>query len=193
MPMWRDVFRDAEDGRAPAQAALADPVCTEGRTPLRTTCAADAVAAFGLLQEACVGPLAADGVRIAWIPPGERPWNGLESAEKTASWKWYVDRLDADPDPTPEEYWKQRRRAETAMYRYAWRVMRCAALPESALAWFGNLPTPTGELGDRNQSKALYRFAARHGVEWAEARRRLLPTLTTGPPQVLDDFQATSE
>lgn len=98
-----------------------------------------------------------------------------------------MDRLDADPDLTPQDYWKKRRRAETAMYRYAWRVMRCAALPEAVLSWFGNLPTPTGELGDDKQSKALYRFAARHGVEWAGARLHLLPTIRTGPYQVLEE------
>lgn len=187
MPRWRDVFGDAEAGRALAEAALADPACAEGRPPQRAACAADAAAAAGLLQEACVKPLALDGIRNPWAWPGEKPWNRVEPAEKTEIWRRRVDRLDADPDLTPEEYWKKRRRAETAMYRYAWRVMRCAALPEPVLSWFGKLPTPSGEVGDDKQSKALYRFAARHGVEWAGARLDLLPTTRTGPYQVLEE------
>ncbi|MDE0036350.1 MAG: hypothetical protein OXU77_02190 [Gammaproteobacteria bacterium] len=174
MPMWRDVFGDAETDRVRAEAALADPTCAEGRTPLGGACAPDAVAAAGLMQEACVKPLAAEGVRNPWIPPGEKPWNRIDPAEKTEIWRWYVEQLDADPDLTTEEYWKKRRRAETAMYRYAWRVMRCATLPESVLSWFGTLPTPTGEVGDDTQAIELYRFASRHGVEWAEARQRML-------------------
>ena len=189
MPRWRDVFGDAEAGRALAEAALADPACAEGRPPQRAACAADAVAAAGLLQEACVMPLVLGGTRNPWASPAgsDGPVRFFEPAEKTEIWRRRVDRLDADPDLTPEEYWKKRRRAETAMYRYAWRVMRCAALPEPVLSWFGKLPTPTGELGDDKQSKALYRFAARHGVEWAGARLDLLPTIRTGPYQVLEE------
>ena len=189
MPTWLDVFGDAEAARTRAEAALADPACTEGPAPRRAACAAGAVAAVGLLQEACVKPLAADGIRNPWARPagGDGPVRFFEPAEKTEIWMRRVGRLDADPDLTVEEYWKKRRRAETAMYRYAWRVMRCAALPESVLAWFGKLPTPSGELGDDKQSKALYAFAARHGVGWAEARLRILPTLRSGPRQVLED------
>ncbi|MDE0660244.1 MAG: hypothetical protein F4029_18205 [Gammaproteobacteria bacterium] len=189
MPTWRDVFGDVEADRPRAEAALADPACA-GRAPRRAACAADAVAAAGLLQEACVKPLAAEGIRNPWASPAgsDGPVRFFEPAEKTEIWRRRVDRLDANPDLTPEEYWKKRRRAETAMYRYAWRVMRCATLPESVLSWFAKLPTPTGELGDDKQSKALYRFASRHGVEWAEARLRLLPTIRSGPPQVLDDY-----
>ena len=188
MPTWRDVFGDAEADRARAEAALADVVCSEGGDGARRiACAADAVAAAGLLQEACVKPLAADGLRIPWSPPGDVPHGFFEPAEKTEIWRRRVEWLDADPDLTPEEYWTQRQRAEDAMYRYAWRVMRCASLPESVLTWFEKLPTPTGEAFDRDQSKALYDFAALHGVEWAEARLRLLPTIRSAPPQVLED------
>ena len=190
MPVWRDVFGDAETVRALAETALADPACAREFAPGRAACAADAVAIAGLLQEACVKPLAADGIRNPWAPPAgsDGPVRFFEPSEKTAIWRRAVDRLDADPVLTAEEYWKKRRRAETAMYRYAWRVMQCATLPESVLAWFGNLPKPSGELGDDKQSKALYRFAARHGVEWAEARLHLLPTLRSGPRQVIEDY-----
>ena len=189
MPIWRDVFADAEADRAVAATALADPACAEGRPPQRAACAADAVATVGLLQEACVKPLAADGIRNPWAGPSgnDGPVRFYEPAEKTEIWRRRVDRLDADPELTAEEYWKKRRRAEMAMYSYAWRVMRCAALPEPVLSWFGTFPTPTGDLGNDKQSKALYRFAARHGVEWAEARLHLLPTIRTGPPQILED------
>ena len=189
MPTWRDVFADADEGRALAEAALADPACAEERPPQRAACAADAAAAFGLLQEACVTQLAVDGVRNPWAgPPGaDGPGGFFEPAEKTAIWARRVDRLDANAELTTEEYWSRRTRAETAMYRYAWRLMRCTALPESALAWFGNLSTPTGDLGDDKQSEALYRFAARHGVEWAGARLHMLPTIRTGSPQILEE------
>ena len=188
MPTWQDVFGDAEADRARAEAALADAACSEGADGARrAACAADAVATAGLLQEACVKPLAADGLRNPWSPPGDVPHGFFEPAEKTEIWRRRVDWLDAEPDLTPEEYWKLRQRAEDAMYRYAWRVMRCAALPESVLAWFEKLPTPSGGVFDGNQSKALYRFAAHHGVEWAEARLRLLPTHRSAPPQVLEE------
>ena len=192
MPMWRDVFAIAEADRALAEAALADPACAEGMSARRTACAADAVAALGLVQEACVQQLAEDGVRNPWAGPrgNDGPMRLFEPAEKTEIWRRRVDRLDADPDLTPEEYWRKRRRAETAMYRYAWRMMRCAALPESTLAWFPEFSTPTGDLGDDKQSKALYGFAARHGVEWAEARLQILPTITSGPYQVFEDEAA---
>lgn len=188
MPTWQDVFDDAEADRARAEAALADAVCSEGGDGVRrAACAADAVAAAGLLQEACITPLAADGLRNPWSPPGDVPYGFFEPAEKTEIWRRRVDWLDADPDLTPDQYWKLRQRAEDAMYRYAWRVMRCAALPESVLTWFEKLLTPSGEAFDGNQSKALYAFAARHGVEWAQARLRLLPTHRSAPPQVLEE------
>ena len=181
MPTWREVFEDAREGRALAEAALANPACSEGGDGAgRAACAADAVAAAGLLQEACIKPLAADGLRNPWSPPGDVPHGFFGSAEKTEIWRMDIDQLDADPDLTPEEYWKLRQHAEDAMYRYAWRMMRCAALPEAALTWFDGLPTPTGEVWDDNQSKALYGFAARHGVEWAEARLRLRAVLCEG-------------
>ena len=186
MPTWQDVFGDAEADRARAEAALADASCLEGGNA-RAVCAADAVAIAGLLQEACIKPLAADGLRNPWSPPGDVSHGFFEPAEKTEIWRRRVDWLDADPDLTPAEYWKLRQRAEDAMYRYAWRVMRCAALPESVLTWFEKLPTPSGEVFDGNQSKALYGFGARHGVEWAEARLRLLPSIRSAPPQVLEE------
>ena len=170
--VWEDVFADPEATREAALAALRREECRvaqgETRRDLGETCAADEVAKLAMLQEACVMPLVLHSGFNPWRPPGEvQTWFGPSDAELDERWTWWVDRLDEDASLPLDEYWRRRAEIDDARFRFAWRLMRCEAVPETALAWLDVLPTPTAEPEDQNQGTHLTVIASRLGSEWA--------------------------
>ena len=173
-PTWRHAFADPLKARQEAAAALARRDCLAGDAAA-DDCAADAIAQIALLQDACVWPLVEHGKRGARgpYPPADKPvdpWWVPKTAEIDADWQLYIDDVDADPDLTLETYWRKRTEIDEAKASFAWRLARCASLPDQVLAWFDEFPAPDGRPGNRHQARHLYAVAARLGVEWTKDR-----------------------
>ncbi len=170
---WEEVFTAPVSVREAAREALDRDECRvaegETRPDLGRTCAADDIAKLAILQAGCVMPMVLHGGFNPWRPPGEeQTWFGPSDAELDERWAWWVDKLDDDPSLSVEEYWRRRAEIDDARFRFAWRLMRCEAVPESAFAWLDSLPTPTAEPTDQHQGAHLTAIAARLGSEWAQ-------------------------
>ena len=170
---WRDVFADPEETREAATAALGREECHvpegETRPDLGETCAADAIAKLAMLHEACVMPLVMHSDFNPWRAPGVEPtWFGPSDDQLDERWAYWIGRLDQDPSLSVEEYWDRRKEIDDARFRFAWRLMRCKAVPETSLAWLESLPTPTGNPQNEHQGGHLTGIAARLGSEWAQ-------------------------
>ncbi len=170
---WRDVFVDPEQTREAALAALSREECHvaegERRPDLGETCAADAIAKLAMLHDACVMPLVLHSGFNPWRAPGQEPtWFGPSDAELDGYWVHWVERLDEDPSLSVEDYWDRRAEIDDARFRFAWRLMRCKAVPETSLAWLDDLPRPTGDPQNQHQGAHLTAIAARLGSEWAQ-------------------------
>ena len=165
---WEVVFADPLSTRATAQAALSRAECRvsrpETRPDLGSACAVNEIAILAMLQTACV-------MELVYYKPGFNPWGSPDdlpgrekrAAEMETKW-WQYEALDDEISLSMEEYYRRRAEIDDARFRFAWRLSRCKAVPEDALAWVDELPTP--EPGG-HQGQDLTEMAARLGSEWA--------------------------
>ena len=165
---WKEVFEDPLGTRAAAQEALSRPECRvsplETRPDLGAVCAVDEIAKLAMLQAGCV-------MELVYYKPGFNPWGSPDdlpgwekrAPDMDAKW-WQYEALDEETSMSMEEYYRRRAEIDDARFRFAWRLMRCKAVTDDALAWLDELPTPAA---GGHQGRDLTEMAARLGSEWA--------------------------
>ena len=170
--LWREVFEDPSALRAEVQAAVRSRACrlraNEFQPQLRRACAADAMARLGALHGACQYSLYVEGDRRheEWEPEGAE-----EGDLHFKGWRTYWQERRAEVETLENEsYWRTAALQEEAELHHAWRMARCRAVPEAALAPLRELRPPSVYAGSPiDQRDLLIVAAARLGSEWAIA------------------------
>lgn len=158
VPTLAEVFDDPSAIRRAVGIALAKPECVVGegqmRPRLRERCAADDMAKLAMLQAACVP--------LLWQDRAYRE-AGMHDAF-AEGWRSAIAATAEEPDH--ETYLRLVAEMEEERFRFAWRLHRCRAVPDDALAWVDAFRVPDDHSG-ADQSLALDVNAARLGTEWA--------------------------
>ena len=187
--VWRDVFEDPSALRAAVHAAARNRACrlreNELRPDLRQTCAADAMARLGALHGACQYVRYMEGNQRfeGWEREGDRPSRespfarrrGTPSQAKSnpqlEGWQtyWEERRTEAETLENGTD-WQHAALQEEAELHHAWRMAKCRAVPEAALAPLRELRPPSIYADSPvDQRDLLVVAAARLGSEWALA------------------------
>ena len=150
---WAEVFARPADDLAAVAEAVERPECLvpEGRfrIDLRRKCAADEMARLAILRRECVVSLRRY----------ERP--------KNRQARWDIEQREVDRAEDQPEYYRRMARRSERWFGGMWRLAKCRALPEGALAAIGPF---TAEHHGRDLDPRLLRMmeaAARLGSDWA--------------------------
>ena len=154
--VWRHVFEDPLALRRMVEAAVADPQCLamrgEVRHRLREVCAADAFARLSVLHFACRRILYTDGDEL------HRGWPSAWARER---------RYLKEDAQSPDDYaWRLATLNESELH-FAWRLTKCRAVPQRAMARIVALPLRSHHTLGGNQHMELRQIAARLGNLWA--------------------------
>ena len=141
---------------------------TETGADLRAVCSADEIAKLAMLHAGCAMTLVLQTGFNPWGPPDDVPNEDSRAAELDTAW-WQYGALDEDVSLPPDEYWRRRAEIDDARFRFAWRLLQCKAVPEGALAWLEELPTPAA---GGHQGRDLTEAAAQLGSDWATRELR---------------------
>ena len=153
--VWRQVFENPSALRTEVEAATRDPSCrlreSQFRPDLRTACAADAMARLAVLHRACRRVL---------------DWED-ESNPYFDGWRPRWEARRAALDETDDDYRQQVAEVEESELHFAWRLAKCRAVPESALAPLALLRPSSYYVAEHDQRDQLVAAAARLGSVWA--------------------------
>ena len=151
---WAEVFSRPAADLAAVVEAVQRPECLvpEGRfrLDLRRRCAADEMARLAILRRECIVSL-----------------SRLDRVEGRQRW-WDIDQITVDHAEDQQEYYRRMARRSERWFGGMWRLAKCRALPEGALAAIGPFPEERHhrEFFDR-RLKHMVETAARLGSDWA--------------------------
>ena len=150
---WADIFSRPAADLAAVVEAVQRPECLvlEGRfrLDLRQRCAADEMARLAILRREC-------------IVSSSR----LDRLEGRQGW-WDIDQITVDHAEDQQEYYRRMARRSERWFGGMWRLAKCRALPEGALAAIGPFPAERHHRDFDPRLKHMMEAAARLGSDWA--------------------------
>ena len=150
---WAVVFASPEADLAAVAEAVRHPECLvpEGRLriDLRRRCAADEMARLAILRRECVTSL--------W-------WYGRPEDRQR---RWDNEQREVDHAEDQQEYYRRMARRSERWFGHMWRLAKCRALPEGALAAIGPFIAEHHGRDFDPRLKHMMEAAARLGSDWA--------------------------
>ena len=150
---WAEIFARPEADLSAVAEAVERPECLvpEGhfRLDLRRRCAADEMARLAILRRECVVSL-----------------RRYERPEDRQS-RWDIEQREVDRAEDQQEYYRRMARRSERWFGGMWRLVKCRALPEGALAAIGPFLAEHHGRDFDFRTLQMMDVAARLGSDWA--------------------------